>query len=291
MIFPRNISDHRKRVIIPRKTSVLMKNWDMFSGLFASLIEGSKSFISTLSALSYSKGISYVRLFQWLGLIDAFEKNSPYKTGLKSIDITLNPIGYILATANELKIEEKTCLAPFLSYIMPTPYRQVLKYSLNAISLEKVAEAALEKGLPATRVIALNYLQQITRETDLYRLIMLGYSSGFIRPGKKSDPGKKIAYLRVIRRGDWAEHSCNSVLPPSGKYYLELEKMIIGGASKNIEKIISLPSKVKAFLADLKILFPYLARFYNDYFSFRHPDRNLYTMLIKRLRERQQNNI
>ncbi|MEM3410529.1 MAG: hypothetical protein QXK31_01195 [Fervidicoccaceae archaeon] len=198
-------------------------------GLSSSLLVSTEDFLKMLEgSYGYSRAMLWVRTLQWMGLIEPVEVHSPFLRGIRAIEVKLLPILEIIQK-QKCPSETKVCILPFLSLLLPTPFRRVMLFSLTSRSIEEIAEKMLKNGSAAERIIAVqHFISEKNKMSDLVFLLIFLFSTGILRRGKKSDRGGNVAYLREQLRGLWREHPCFKKSPLLGKDLVEAESFLFG---------------------------------------------------------------
>jgi hypothetical protein len=266
---------------LPRSPKSQMLPIYEYLDVFSRAFESEKALLDFLEDnYSYTRALLWLRTLQWMGFIDPAEASSPFKRGLKSIEIRFLPLYEVVKKAS--CFPAVSCFSPFLSMLAPTIFRKVTALALNSKSVSEIAELLIRGNLAAERVIAQQYISfGGVGTTDLIFLLRLLFSTLVVRRGKKSDEGGKVAYIRDQVRGVWKEHPCLQLSPYLGKDLIEAEKFLSGSIidirEGKIEPRIILSSKLNedamkcllGCLEDLKLSLPEIAKTYEDFWDLR----------------------
>jgi len=230
---------------------------------------------------SYSESLLWLRAFQWMGVLDPSESSPPFVAGLRNLELKPLPLLTLLRSSS-CPAELKPCLIPLLSLLLPNPFRSTMIFSLSSKSVEEVAEKLMERGSAAERLIAIQHVRSEGKgTTDLVFLLRLLFSAAIVRRGKKSDEGKRIAYLREQLRGEWRSHPCSGCSPLLGADLIEAESFVAGKIdgfySERVPSEIYLASRLRddsrecliELLRLVKINMPALVSKYEKYYEFK----------------------
>ncbi len=276
MLFPIVIQGKTRRPIIPRSQNTLIAHATVLNQLITRILESDIKLIEYLKEnTSYSTGIQYIRLLQWMGLIDPYQCKTPYTHGINSIIIKPTPLLELMrkdiTSGNQSII---SCLTPLICYLLPTPYRTVIQIAQKVESLNELAQELLRHPRASERIIAQAFLTSPGKNSDLLKLLVTGYSTGVIRPGKQSDPGKKLAYIRTQGRSNWQNHPCYKKAPILGVHYRRIENILYGITSEQLRldwftKKIGKKQKetMEQILTRIKQELPQLHEYYNRYYN------------------------
>ncbi|MGC8752034.1 MAG: hypothetical protein ACP5RO_00665 [Fervidicoccaceae archaeon] len=232
---------------------------------------------------SYSRGLLWLRSLQWMGLTDPEESFSPFVGGLKQIEINQLPLLGIVKELN-CSTEFKVCISPFLSFLLPTPFRKIVLLSLSSKVIDEMAWQLMEMGNASERMIAIQHIRSKEGSlTDLIFLLKLMFSTSIVRRGKKSDEGGKLAYLREQIRGEWRRHPCFGISPLIGSDLVEAETFISGSVEgihgRKTSAVVSFCSKLSedskgcliSALTETKLALPEITRWYSNYYDLKLP--------------------
>ncbi len=264
MIYPGVIREKAGRPAVPRSQSLLLKWYNMLSELLSAYLVEGGGLLERLDEFDFGRAVAVLRLFQWIGALDVVQKGSPYIYGINAF--SLRPLPLLETFSERLGSVPKTvlpCTILALSYILPTPFRRVLKASVKSGSMEELSVHVGRSPDSVSRMIAQAFKSRSSRNSDLYLLLLTGYASGYIRPGKKSDPGSRIAYPRKQCRGAWRDHPCRQIDLCRQPGYERIENFVQG--------LSPLDPKIDGILSDLMASFkkslPKLDIFYRDYYD------------------------
>jgi len=267
---------------IPRSPALQMAPMREFVVLAEAALSSEERLIQSLKErYSYSESLLWLRAFQWMGLLDPSESSPPFVAGLRNLELKPMPLLNLLRNSR-CPAELKPCLIPLLSLLLPNPFRSIMIFSLSSKSVEEVAEKLMEQGSAAERLIALQHVRSGGKgTTDLIFLLRLLFSAAIVRRGKKSDEGKRIAYLREQLRGEWRSHPCTGYSPLLGADLIEAESFVAGKIdglyAERVPNEIYLASRLRddsrecltELLRKVKINMPAMVSKYEKYYEFK----------------------
>lgn len=256
---------------IPRIPSFYIATCNSYINLLTRLIESEEALMSFLREnLEYSTALKIIRSFQWMGLVDASFISNPFRKGLSAVKLNEMPILTILKKS-DFQPKEAACISFILSYLLPTPFKKVIETSKRSNSLQELAEKMSVEGNVVERILAYDYLQSKSKDSDLIYLLLLAYASGIVRRGKKSDPGQKLSYPREQFRAEWGKHPCFAISPKFKRIYIaidEIKQLLYGSedlerCSTAEDKSIEMENVFLSIKGDLPRIFGFYIKYYN----------------------------
>ena len=232
MLLPPTKLGLRGRFSLRRSPSTLVKRGAEITLLIERLfVEGVNVVLDAVSGMPYWKAHETLRLMQWLGLLEAFDTNKPFTEGIRGIVVRETKLYRMINDSlGFLSPREKACSAITLAFLLPSPPRTILHFSLQANSIRELSCMLARRGHTLIeRLIGIHAIQCASTRNDVLLLLEVSNAMGFTRPGKKSDPGAKPVYLRRLKRGiEWLEHPCTNLSPPTGTALLLFERKLYG---------------------------------------------------------------
>ncbi len=220
------------RFSLRKSPSTLVKRGAEITLLIERLFaEGVDTVLDVVSGMPYWKAHETLRLMQWLCILEAFDTNKPFTEGIRRIVVRETKL-YRMINNNLgfLSPREKACSAITLAFLLPSPSRTVLHFSLQANTIQELSSLLARRGRTLIeRLIGIHALHCASARNDILLLLEISNAMGFTRPGKKSDPGAKPVYLRRLKRGiEWLEHPCTNLSPLTGTALLSFERKLYG---------------------------------------------------------------